>query len=339
MLHELEIKGDGMVGELVELAKRSVLVDGCDELVVPSLVAADGDQAATRYIEFFTAQIRNQNTRAAYSRATSRFLAWCEMVGLSLQAIRPVHVAAWVEQLSREHSAPTVKQQLAAVRMLFDWLVVGQVVPHNPAASVRGPKHSTAKGKTRMPTRDEAKALLAAIPTDGLVGLRDRALIGTLLFTFARVSAAISMRVEDYYPVGKRWWLRLHEKGGKDHEMPAHHTLQEYLDAYIEAAGISEGRKSPLFRSAEGRTGRLAGEAMHRTDVYRMIGRRAEAAGIATHIGCHSWRARGITAYLENGGLLEHAQQMAAHSSARTTKLYDRRGETISLDEVERIAL
>jgi integrase len=236
-------------------------------------------------------------------------------------------------------SAPSVKQQLAAIRMLFDWLVVGQVMPHNPAASVRGPRHSTAKGKTRMPTREEAKALLAAIPANTLVGLRDRALIGSLLFTFARVSAALAMRVEDYYPVGKRWWVRLHEKGGKHHEMPAHHTLQEYLDAYIEAAGIGEDRKGSLFRSAAGRIGRLTNQPMSRADAFRMIGRRAEAAGVVTRIGCHSWRARGITAYLENGGLLEHAQQMAAHSSARTTKLYDRRGEAISLDEVERIIL
>ena len=250
-----------------------------------------------------------------------------------------MHVAAWVEQLGRAHAAPTVKQQLAAVRMLFDWLVVGQVVPHNPAHAVKGPRHSTAKGKTRMPTRDEAKALLAAIPADGLVGLRDRALIGTLLYSFARVSAALAMRVEDYYPVGRRWWLRLHEKGGKHHEMPAHHTLQDALDAYLEAAGIAGDRKGPLFRSAQGRTGRLTGQAMARADVYRMIGRRAAAAGVATRIGCHSWRARGITAYLENGGLLEHAQAMAAHASARTTKLYDRRGEAISLDEVERIML
>jgi integrase len=139
--------------------------------------------------------------------------------------------------------------------------------------------------------------------------------------------------------VGKRWWLRLHEKGGKEHEMPAHHTLQEYLDTYVEAADLAKDRKGPLFRSAEGRTGRLTDQAMRRADVYRMIGRRAAAARVATRIGCHSWRARGITAYLENGGLLEHAQQMAAHASARTTKLYDRRSETISLDEVERIVL
>lgn len=267
-------------------------------LAVPATVADAGEAAARRYVEFFAAAIRNPNTRAAYARAASEFFGWCGRHGLALPAVQPVYVAAWVEGLGRGLSAPTVKQRLAAVRMLFDWLVVDQVVPHNPAAPVRGPKHSAVKGKTRMPTREEAKALLAAIPTDGVVGLRDRALIGTLLYTFARVGAATAMRVGDYYPVGRRWWVRLHEKGGRHHEMPCHHTLAEWLDAYIE-----------------------------------------EAAGIATRIGCHSWRARGITAYLENGGLLEHAQTMAGHASARTTKLYGRRGEGVSLDEVERITL
>src|SRR3712207_422475 len=107
-----------------------------------------------------------------------------------------------------------------------------------------------------MPTREEAKALLAGIPTDNLAGLRDRALIGTLLYTFARVTAATSVRVVgDYHPVGKRWWVRLHENDGKHHEMPAHHSLQEYLDAYLAAAGIEDDKRGPLFRTAEGRAG------------------------------------------------------------------------------------
>ncbi len=308
-------------------------------LTVPAAVADAGEAAARRYVDFFAAQIRNPNTRVAYARAASDFFGWYEQHGLALAVVQPVHIAAWVEGLFRELSAPSVKQRLAAVRMLFDWLVVGQVVPNNPAARVRGPKHSAAKGKTQMPTREEAKALLAGIPTDNLVGLRDRALIGTLLYTFARVGAVTAMRVGHYYPVGKRRWVRLHEKDGKHNAMPCHHTLQEWLDAYIEAAGIEADKHGPLFRTAEGRTGRLTGQAMAQPDVYRMIRRRAEAAGIATRIGCHSWRARGITAYLENGGLLEHAQRMAGHASARTTKLYDRRGEQISVDEVERIAL
>ncbi|PWC26737.1 tyrosine-type recombinase/integrase [Teichococcus aestuarii] len=324
-----------MTGELVQLAKGS----GLAELAVPLLIMAEGERAASRYIEFFTAQVRNPNTRSAYIRAASVFFAWCEQHGLPLTAIQPVHVATYIEQIGRERSAPTVKQHLAAIRMLFDWLVIGQVVPHNPAGAVRGPKHSISTGKTHMPSREEARSLLAAIDTTSLIGLRDRALIGMLLYTFARVSATTAMRVSDYYPVGKRWWVRLHEKGDKEHTIPAHHTLQNWLDAYLEAAAIAEDRKGLLFRSAAGRTGQLTANGMSQADAYRMIQRRAEAGGVATRIGCHSWRARGITAYLENGGLLEHAQQMAAHASARTTKLYDRRGQQITLDEVERITL
>jgi len=147
------------------------------------------------------------------------------------------------------------------------------------------------------------------------------------------------MRVEDYYGQGKRWWVRLHEKGGKRHEMPCHHNLEAYLDAYLQAAGILEAKKSPLFRSARGRTGELTENPMDRVDVYRMIRRRARDAGLDANICCHTFRATGITAYLENGGTLENAQAMAAHESPRTTKLYDRTGDEITLDEVERIAI
>jgi integrase len=146
------------------------------------------------------------------------------------------------------------------------------------------------------------------------------------------------MRVEDYYPKGKRWWVRLHEKGGKRHEMPAHHNLESYLDAYIEAAGLRDGGKSPLFRSAAGRTGTLTATATNRV-AWRMIQRRAAELGARARIGCHTFRATGITAYLEAGGTLENAQAIAAHESPRTTKLYDRTGDEITLDEVKRITV
>jgi integrase len=147
------------------------------------------------------------------------------------------------------------------------------------------------------------------------------------------------MRVEDYYPMGKRWWVRLHEKGGKRHEMPAHHNLEAYLDAYITAAAIRDSGKTPLFRPAAGRTGTLTDKPMNRVDAYRMIQRRASELGMRVRIGCHTFRATGITAYLEAGGTLENAQLMAAHESPRTTKLYDRTGDEITLDEVERIVI
>jgi integrase len=160
-----------------------------------------------------------------------------------------------------------------------------------------------------------------------------------MVFTFARVGAVVDMRVEDYYPQGKRWWVRLHEKGGKRHEMPAHHTLEASLDAYLDAADIRDNGKSPLFRSAVWHSSTLTDNAMHRIDAYRMIQRRAAAMGLKTRINCHTFRATGITAYLDAGGTLEHAQAMAAHESPRTTKLYDRTGDAITLDEVERIRI
>lgn len=256
-----------------------------------------------------------------------------------LAKIEPFHVNAYLKSMEGRFQKPTIKQHLAAVRMLFDYLILGQIIAINPAHAVTGPKHVIKRGKTPVLTAAEARQLLDSIDTSTLIGLRDRALIGFMAFSFARVSAATAMKVEDYYGVGKRWWVRLHEKGGKRHELPAHHKLEEYLDAYMEAAGITEAKKTPLFRSARGRSGELTEKPMNRVDVWRMIQRRAIDAGLDAEICCHTFRATGITAYLENGGTLENAQNMAAHESPRTTKLYDRTGDEITLDEVEKIMI
>lgn len=309
-------------------------------IVVPRVIADAGDHAARRFLEFFAATIRNKNTRMAYFRAVGRFFVWCDRHRIGeLADIEPLHVAAYIEGLQQSMAKPTVKQHLAAIRMLFDWLVTGQVVAVNPATSVHGPKHVVKRGKTTVLTAEQARELLDSIDVSTLVGLRDRALISVMTFAFARIGAVVAMRVEDYYPAGKRWWVRLHEKGGKRHEMPAHHNLEAYLDAYIDAAGIRDAGKAPLFRSAAGRTGALTDKPMNRVDAWRMIQRRASELGMRIKIGCHTFRATGITAYLEAGGTLENAQAMAAHESPRTTKLYDRTGDEITLDEVERIAI
>lgn len=313
--------------------------DALSVITVPALFAPT-QVAAKRTVEFFTAHIRNPNTRRAYAWAASQFSAWCAEHGLvDLAAIEPVHVAAYVETLQARLSAPSVKQHLAAIRMLFDWLVVGQIVPHNPASSVRGPKHSVKRGKTPVLEGQEARELLASIDVSTPQGLRDRALIALMVYTFARVGAALQMKVEDVYVQGRRTWVRLHEKGGKQHEMPCHHSLEEYVHAYLDSCGLAGQPKGPLFRTVVGRTGQLSDRAMSQADAYRMIQRRALAAGLRTRIGNHSFRATGITQYLKGGGKLEIAQQMANHESARTTGLYDRRNDLVSLDEVERIAI
>ncbi len=180
--------------------------------------------------------------------------------------------------------------------------------------------------------------MLDSIDVSTVVGLRDRALIGVMVYSLARVSAAVALKVEDYFQEGRRWWLRLHEKGGKRHEMPAHHKVEAYLDAYLEAAGIGEDKKGPIFRTVD-RSRRLTDQPMGRNDVLRMIRRRAKAAGLPENIGCHTFRATGITTYLDHGGSLENAQAMAGHASSRTTQLYDRRGDQVTLDEVERIVI
>jgi len=311
---------------------------------LPALVAGAGEHAARRFLEFFTATIRNRNTRLAYAKACGQFLAWCEERGVErLQDIEPMLVAAYVEK--HPGSVPTVKQHLAAIRMLFDWLVTGQVLATNPAHAVRGPRHVVNRGKTPVLTADQARKLLDSIPlarkdgTPDLAGLRDRALIGVMVFSFARVSAAAAMRVEDYYQDGKRWWFRLHEKGGKRHMVPAHHSAEQYLDEYLAAAGDVAGeKKTPLFRTIDA-TRALTAEPMTRNDVLRMVKRRTKAAGLPPSTCCHTFRATGITAYLENGGTIENAQAIAAHSSPRTTKLYDRTSDEITLDEVERIRI
>lgn len=308
-------------------------------LPVPAIVAARGDRASERFFTYFTDTIRNKNTRAAYFRNACRFMAWCEARGLTLETIRSFHVSAYVEELGTTHEPPSVKQHLATIRMLFDWLIVGQVVELNPAQAVRGPKHVVKKGKTPVLSEDEARTLLKSIKGNDVVSLRDRALIAVCLYSFARIEAALCMDVEDYYPQGKRWWFRLREKGGKHHEMPAHHKAEEFVDAYVEAAGLEDQRKQPLFRSALGKSKQLSGKRMTRYAALKMVQRRARKAGILTPICCHSFRATGITNYLLNGGTLEKAQKMANHESAKTTKLYDRRDDDLTLDEVERISI
>jgi integrase/recombinase XerD len=306
---------------------------------LPAIIIREGKNTSKRFLEFFTANIRNKNTRISYYRAVICFLDWCEERGATLAQVEPMIVAAYIEQLTQERAPQTVKQHLAAIRMMFDWFVIGQVVPMNPASSVRGPRYSIKKGKTPVLDAKDARKLLDSIDTSHVVGLRDRALIALMVYSFARVSAVVNMKVKDYYANGKRYWIRLHEKGGKFHEVPVHHNAEKYLDEYIEAASIIGEKGKPLFRTTRGKTRVLTNRGLDRFEAYKMIKRRAEDAGLSAEINCHTFRATGITAYLENGGTIEHAQQIAAHESPRTTKLYDRTSDAISLDEIERILI
>ena len=317
-------------------ASPAIATSGGGEIVLPQVIVDAGPQATARFLEFFAGRIANARTRAAYGRAVGQFLGWCEARGLGLRDVSPLHVAAYIR--THPGSAPTVKQHLAALRMLGDWLVVSQVLAVNPAAAVRGPKHVVTKGATPVLSPAEARKLLESIDTDALAGLRDRALLSVMLYSFSRVSAVLGMRRQDYFGQGSRGWLRLHEKGGKRHDVPAHHRAAAALDAYVEAAELEEP-KVPLFQTVNPAGRRLTGRALDRRLVLAMIKRRAAAAGLPPSTCCHTFRATGITAYLSNGGTLERAQQIAGHASPKTTKLYDRTADTVTVDEIERIVI
>ena len=328
------------------LIEGSPLPKGMESFAVPALIEEAGPEAFTRFLEFFTAQIRNRNTRDAYARAVSQFFGWLHEHGIvRLTEIQPVHIAAWVEGKTQTQNPQTVKQHLAAVKKLFDWLVIGKILPSNPATIVKGPKYSYTKGKTPILLAADARRFLDHLSGDSISERRDRALIALMTYTFARISAALAMNVNDVFPQHHRLWVRLHEKGGKYLEMPCHHNLELYLKEYLEAAGIEDDKKGPLFRRLNGgrkpETQALTQSRLHRTEALLMIKRRAKQAGIPNPGMCnHSFRGTGITAYLSNpDAKLEHAQTMAGHADPKTTRIYDRRSEVLSLDEVERIGI
>jgi site-specific recombinase XerD len=296
-------------------------------------------RTAKGFVDFFSANIRNRNTRIAYFKAARGFSDWCQNHGLNdLAQLQTVHVASYIEELQLNHSAPTVRLYLAALRMLFDYLVIQQAIPFNPAHRVRGPKHSIRNGMTKVLNLKETRQLLDSIEVDSMIGRRDRALIGLMILSFARVGAAIKMRVEDYFIEGGKGWVRLHEKGNKTTCLPCHHRLNQLLEEHIGQDASTNNPKSWLFRTAANKNGNtLTERPMCQQDVHTMIRRRAKAAGIKTLVGCHSFRASGITEFLRGGGRLEVAQEMAGHLSPGTTRLYDRRDGKLSHSDIDNI--
>lgn len=316
---------------------NSLVVDG--RAGVPALFAGSS-QAAEGYIEFLVASIRNPNTREAYARALVRFSAWCERHGLALEQLRAVHVATYIEEMQQRDglAAATVKQALAAISVLCDHLVVRQVLTGNPASAVRAPKIVRRVGTTPVLDGVEARQLLTQFDASTLWGLRNRALVATMIYTFARVRAALLLKVGDYEVRGRRGYLRLQEKGGKLIDAPCHHELDGYLEEWLEVSGLAGKRKHALFPSIPGGK-TIIDRPLSAVTAWSMVQAKAKAAGLGRHITNHSFRATGITAYLRNGGKLEVAQYLAGHADPSTTQLYDRRKEDVAVSEVERILL
>lgn len=294
---------------------------------LPQIIRRAGPEAERRTLEFFGTGLSNRNTRQAYAQAVMRFMSWAEDRNLELADITVFTVSAYITEMSREYSARSVRQHLGAIRGLFDHLVAGKAVAMNPASSVRGPQDDRGKAKTRATVMQpqEIRLLLDSIDAGDCSGLRDRALIATMAYGFARVSAVVAMDVKDSFARDTQGWLRLQGRRGA-YEIPLHPKAKAYLDAYIGAAGIAEEPDAPLWRTmTKERT--FSGERVSRVDIFRMVKRRLRDADLAAEANCDSIRAAGIASYLANGG-----------TSARALVQFEP-GDGITPADIERIGI
>lgn len=326
-------------------------------------ILADQSTAIDAFRNFFEGSLRCANTRRAYERSAALFFSFARsQLGInSLDDVRPFHVSAWLDAMSASGlSAPTVKQRLAALNSLFESLLLQRMISGNPVRLVKGPSHVISKGRTPVLNGEEMVQLLGAIDPSPLIGKRDRAMIGTMAYSFARIGAVTALKVEHVFHQKRRLWLRLREKGGKAKDIPCHHQLEAYLDEWLGATGLRSSPNAPLFQTFANNGARrpdeqecerelslnerpakkvrpLSGRPMTQAMTWEMLQRRRKHAGLETAICNHTFRATGITSYLSNGGSIERAANIAGHASINTTKIYDRRSDDVTLDEIEKI--
>lgn len=304
----------------------------------PALVAQEGQGAQFAWEEFIYGRIRNPCTRKAYSHAVHKFLEHCSTAGLRLPHITPRDVACYLDMLPV--GVATKKLRLAALRHFFDGLVTRHIVVLNPAASVRSDRLQVVEGRTPEIGVDQARRLLKHIDASHVVGLRDRAVIGILIYTAVRVGAVAQLRRGDFYESADQHFLRFREKRGKSREIPVRHDLRQLLLDYLAAGSLDYADKSaPLFRTTRGRTRRLTPFSMSADDIARMMKRRLKEAGQSDRLSPHSFRVTTITDLLSQGVPLEDVQHLAGHADPRTTRLYDRRQRTVTRNIVERISV
>ena len=306
--------------------------------VLPSLISQAGSSARFAWEEFIYGKIRNPHTRRAYERAIRQFLQHCDTLNKELATITPRDVGCYLDGL--DYAPATKKLHLSAIRHFFDILVNRHAVALNVAASVRGERLQVIEGKTPEISICQARQLLHSIDTDCVVGKRDRAIIGILIYTAVRVGAVAKLRRCDFYDLGDQHCLRFTEKGGKSREIPVRHDLQRTITEYLLIGGLEFSEKSnPLFHTTIRRTKVLTQNAMTANDMGRMLKRRLGQARLPKRFSPHSFRVTAITDLLSQGVPLSDVQNLAGHADPRTTRLYDRRQRTVTRNIVERISV
>jgi len=319
---------------------RSLIVrrEAAISSVVPKLIAEAGPAATFAWDEFFLGTIRNPYTRRTYLYGVRSFLAWLEGQQIELVRVTPGMVGQYLDQLPL--STPSKKVYLAGIRSFLDLLVQRHLIILNPAHAVRAPRYSATEGKTPEISVEQCRKLLASIQLNTVADYRDRGIIAVLIYTAARAGAVSRLRIKDFAEEGTQHVLRFAEKGGKARLIPVRSDLETFLRDYQWVAGLCDASADgPLFRTSPGKNGRLSDLSMSPIDICRMVKRRLKAAGIATTASPHSFRACAATDLLLQGVPLEDVQHLLGHSDSRVTKLYDRRGRSVTRNIVERISV
>jgi len=303
----------------------------------PAVLQRAGPSACFAADEFFSARISNSETRRAYGRIASRFFEFCERENLELHQVTPGLAGRFIRSLPG--SVPTKNQALAAMRNFFDTLVRRHVVVLNPFQSVRGIKHKVLDGKTPELTIPQARILLASFDLSQPVGLRDRALFGTLMITGCRIGALCGLLVADLRRSDKGRSFRFREKNGREREIPVRADLDEWIDEYMRAANlIDPSPDSPLWLRGV-RSGGLTTLPISPVGVRALLKRRLKAAGLPLDLTPHSFRVMVVTSLLSQNVPVEEVQHLVGHSHAVTTQLYDRRRRRVTLTILERIPI
>lgn len=305
---------------------------------IPDVVSEAGMPAERAWDDFFRGVIANDHTRVAYSRAVRSFLNSATVNGKRLHEITAADVGEYLRQMPG--GLPKKKQHHSALRRFFSLLVERHLCIINPALVARTERMEITEGKTPKITESQSRQLLSAISSCTHIGLRDRAIIGILMWTGVRVGSIARLRQRDYCHSGDQHMLRFDEKRGRSREIPVRHDLLRFLNAYLNETSRRHAHDdNPLFVTAKGRCGTLSDVAMNAHDIGRMVKRHLKRSGLPTNLSPHSFRVGVATDLLEQGVPLADVQYLLGHADPRTTRLYDRRKKEVTRSIVERIRL
>jgi integrase/recombinase XerD len=306
------------------------------QIWIPASSNSKRQKMAETLLNVLEGRIANLNTRQAYKVAWLKFFSFCSEFGLELDRVKPYHFELWRKR--HKGGVATQRQHLAAIRLLFDKLLENGLIEVNPAARAKVPRLKRRASHTTIFEEEEVKAFLGGIQMLSMIDLRDKALFTTMIYTWSRVSAVIALKVENYYLRQKVRWLRLNEKAGNIHEVPVHAEARQAIDRWLLESGLGEDPQAPLFPAFSRNRIGIEYRHMTRNNIYKLVQTRARAAGLKKVLGCHSFRATGLTCYMNAGGQLDIAQRIAGHAQPSTTQIYDRSRDRVTVAEIQRVS-